>query len=139
MEPLRRYTVLADLMDEHGVLEVEPAGDLFERLVVWIINQQLPGAPAAAIGDRVIERVEVTSGGMLSADDETLHAPDLSPQTMEYIRNVVRAFVEDFLSRGSFVGIGEETVIDKPTEIRRIGVWTAKMSLMPRRGARRFL
>ena len=130
MEPLRRDPVLADLIDEHGVLEVEPADDPFERLVVSIINQQLSGASAAAIRERVFERVEVTPRAMLSADDEALRDAGLSAQKIDYIRNVARAFEEDGLSRASFEGVDDETVIDELTEIRGIGVWTAKMFLI---------
>ena len=130
MEPLRRDPVLAELIDEHGVLEIEPADDPFERLVVSIINQQLSGASAAAIRDRVFEQVEVTPVGMLAADDAVLRDAGLSAQKIEYIRNVARAFEEDGLSREQFDGEDDDAVIDELTDIRGVGVWTAKMFLI---------
>ncbi|MDX1745683.1 MAG: DNA-3-methyladenine glycosylase 2 family protein [Halobacteriales archaeon] len=130
MEPLREDPVLADLIDEHGVLEIKPAEDPFERLVVSIINQQLSGASAAAIRDRVFERVDVTPRAMLEADPDNLRDAGLSAQKIEYIRNVARAFEEDGLSRETFSDMDDDAVIEELTDIRGVGVWTAKMFLI---------
>lgn len=130
MEPLRDDPVLANLIDEHGHLQVEPADDMFERLVVSIINQQLSSASAAAIRDRVFDRFDLTPAALLAADDEALRETGLSRQKIEYIRNVSEAFQDNGYSIEYFDGMADEAVIDELTEIKGIGVWTGKMFLM---------
>jgi DNA-3-methyladenine glycosylase II len=130
MEPLRADPVMAALMDEHGPLSIEPAGDMFERLVHSIINQQLSSASAAAIRGRLHDLVEVTPDGLLAASDEALRETGLSRQKIEYIRNVAKTFEANGYSVEYFDGMSDEAVIDELTAIKGIGVWTSKMFLM---------
>lgn len=85
MEPLRADTVPADLIDEHGPLPVEPALDMFERLVVAFINQQIAAESAAAIRDGVFDRFAVTPDAVLAADDAALRDTGLSRRRIENI------------------------------------------------------
>jgi len=129
MEPLERDPVMADLIEEHGRLALEPAEDPFRRLVVAIINQQLSMASADAIRERVEERFEITPSGLLAADAEALADAGLSRRKIEYVRNVAEAF-DDGLSREAFRGMENEEVVDALTEIRGVGVWTGKIFLI---------
>lgn len=130
MEPLRDDPVMAALIDEHGELELGPAEDPFERLVVSIINQQLSSASAAAIRERVFDRFEIGPEPLLAADDAALKDTGLSRQKIEYIRNVAEAFEANGYSVAYFDGMTDEAVIDELTDIKGIGVWTGKMFLM---------
>ena len=80
--------------DEDGNLIEEPE-DLFERLVVSILRQQVSMASAAATRERLFEAVEVTPDGILAADPGTLRDAGLSRQKTGYVRNVAEAFLEE--------------------------------------------
>ncbi len=130
LEPLQRDPVLADLIATHGSLSVEPADDPFERLVVSIINQQLSTESAAAIRERVFETTEVTPAGIQNTPTESLRAAGLSAQKIDYIRNVATAYDAGRIHPDTLDGLSDDAVIDELTEVRGVGVWTAKMYLL---------
>ena len=130
MEPLRNDPKLAPVIEEHGELTIEPHPDPFRRLVVSIVNQQLSTASAAAIRERVFDRFDVTPAAMLAADEAALRETGLSASKVEYVRNVAEAFEAQPLTADYFEGVPDEAVVDELTEIRGVGVWTAKMYLL---------
>jgi len=130
MDPLYDDPVMAALIEEHGELTVEPAEDMFRRMTVSIINQQLSSASAAAIRDRVFDRFEVTPDALLAADADELQDLGLSRQKIEYIRNIAEAYTERGYSVAYFEDMSDEAVIEELTGIKGVGVWTAKMALM---------
>ena len=130
MEPLRNDPTMAPIVEEHGELTIEPHPDPFERLVVSIVNQQLSTSSAAAIRERLFDRFEITPAEMLTADEDALRETGLSSSKVEYIRNVAQAFEAEPLTSERFEGVPDEEVVDELTEIRGVGVWTAKMYLM---------
>jgi DNA-3-methyladenine glycosylase II len=130
MEPVARDPKLGPLVEAHGDLPIGTADDEFARLVVAIVNQQLSVESAAAIRERLFDRVEVTPAGVRDAEETTLREVGLSGQKVEYVRNVAAAFDERDLTRDGLAGESDEAVIDALTEIRGVGVWTAKMYLI---------
>ncbi|WP_330631712.1 DNA-3-methyladenine glycosylase family protein [Halocatena halophila] len=122
--------VLARLIDDHGPLTIEPADDLFARLISSIVSQQLSTASATAIHDRLTERFELTPAAMLSADTDRLLDCGLSGRKVEYIQNVAHAFDANEYSRSFFEEHSDAEVIDELTAITGVGVWTAKMMLI---------
>jgi DNA-3-methyladenine glycosylase II len=127
---LRSDPVLASAIDEHGILELEPAADPFARIVTSIVNQQLSVASAAAIRERLFSSVEVTPEGILTADETELRECGLSTQKIAYTRNVAEAFANEELSIPDLETESDEAIIEALTEIGGIGDWTAKMVLM---------
>ncbi|WP_435194025.1 DNA-3-methyladenine glycosylase family protein [Natronomonas sp. EA1] len=121
---------LGPVVAEHGPIELEPATDPFERLVVSVINQQLSTQSAAAIRDRVFETVEVTPRGLLAADDAVLREAGLSGQKIDYVRNIARAFDDGTLSRDALAAMDDDAVVEALTDIKGVGTWTAKMALI---------
>ncbi|MFB6089464.1 MAG: DNA-3-methyladenine glycosylase [Halobellus sp.] len=130
MEPVRTDPKLGPLVDRHGDLQIGTADDEFERLVVAIVNQQLSTDSAAAIRERLFDRVEVTPSGVLAADEATLRDVGLSRQKVEYVRSVAEAFRERDLTREGLADRDDEAVVATLTEIRGVGTWTAKMYLI---------
>ncbi|QCC46975.1 DNA-3-methyladenine glycosylase family protein [Halobellus limi] len=130
MEPLRNDPELGPLVEAHGELPIGTADDEFARLVVAIVNQQLSVESASAIRERLFDRVEVTPAGVRDAEESTLRDVGLSGQKIEYVRNVAAAFEDRDLSRNGLADESDEAVIDALTEIRGVGVWTAKMYLI---------
>ncbi|MFB6091988.1 MAG: DNA-3-methyladenine glycosylase [Haloquadratum sp.] len=130
MEPVRTDPELGPLVDEHGDLPIGTADDAFERLVVAIVNQQLSVASASAIRERLFDRVDVTPAGLSDADEATLRDVGLSGQKIEYVRNVARAFQEGALTPSALAAADDEAVVETLTDVRGVGVWTAKMYLI---------
>ncbi|WP_411963778.1 DNA-3-methyladenine glycosylase family protein [Haloferax sp. YSMS24] len=126
---LRTDPHLGTVVEDHGPVTLDAAADPFERLVVSIVNQQLSTTAAATIRDRLFDRVEVTPAGILAADEDVLRDCGLSGQKVGYVRNVAEAF-QDGLSAESLRAMDDGDVIDALTEIRGVGVWTAKMFLI---------
>jgi len=127
---LRDDPELEPLVDEHGKLELDPADDPFERLVVSIVRQQVSMDAAAAIRERLFDAVEVTPEGVAGADPEVLRDAGLSSQKTDYVRNVADAFIERDWERESFADLGDDEVRAQLTSITGVGDWTAEMFLM---------
>jgi DNA-3-methyladenine glycosylase II len=122
--------VLAALIDDHGELGIEPAEDLFERLVTSILRQQVSMASAAATRERLFDAVEVTPAGVLAADESVLKDAGLSRQKTRYVRNVAEAFDERDYSHEYFREMDDEAVVAELTSITGVGTWTARMQLI---------
>ncbi|QSW98072.1 DNA-3-methyladenine glycosylase family protein [Haloterrigena alkaliphila] len=128
---LRRDPVMADLIERHDPY-VERDWDEYERLCITIINQQLSTASAAAVRERVFESLsgEVTPENVLNAEDEALRAAGLSESKVEYMRNAARAFRANDYTREGMAEYSNDEVVDRLTEIKGVGEWTARMYLL---------
>jgi DNA-3-methyladenine glycosylase II len=129
-EHLRTDSELGPVVEEHGALELEPAEDHFERLVRSIVSQQVSTSAATAIRKRLYDAVEIEPAAVLAADEAALRDAGLSGQKVGYVRNVAEAFEEHGYAREQFDGMSDDAVVAERTEIKGVGVWTAKMQLM---------
>jgi len=127
---LRTDPELGPVVAEHGALALEPAEDMFERLVRSIVSQQVSTSAATAIRERLYDTVEIEPAAVLAADEGALRDAGLSGQKVSYVRNVAEAFAEHGYTTASFEDMSNEAVVDELTDITGIGVWTAKMQLM---------
>jgi DNA-3-methyladenine glycosylase II len=121
--------VMADLVDRHGVLTIDPATDTFERLVVAILRQQVSMAAAESMRENLYEAFEITPERLRHADEADLRAVGLSRQKARYVRNVAEAYVENDYDAASFSGLSDDEVVAELTSIPGVGPWTAKMFL----------
>lgn len=128
-ETLRDDTHVGPLIERHGQLELDPADDMFRRLVVSILRQQVSMASAAATRDRLFDAVEVTPQGVLAADPETLRDCGLSRQKTDYVRNVAEAFETEY-DKAYFEALDDGAVVEELTSITGVGEWTARMQLL---------
>ena len=118
---------LLDRYDPYSERDVEP----FERLCASIINQQLSTASAAAVRERAFEALgEVTPERVLAAEETDLRAAGLSESKVGYLRNAARAFHKADLTPEGLADHSDEAVVDRLTEIRGVGPWTAEMYLI---------
>ncbi|WP_435093241.1 DNA-3-methyladenine glycosylase family protein [Halorubrum sp. N11] len=131
---LREDPTMARLIDRHGALAVEPAGDEFARLCTSIVNQQLSTASAAAIHERFVDVLDgdPTPDTVLAADESALRDAGLSGTKVEYLREAAGAFRDGDrdLTRDGFADASDEEVVTALTEIRGVGAWTARMYLI---------
>lgn len=129
-DALRDDPVIGPLIGEYGEIELEPADDVFERLVTSIVDQVISTEAARTVRGRLFDAVTITPEGIIAADREELRAAGLSPQKVNTMRNVARWFDEENVTRERFEGRGDADVTAELTEISGIGDWTAKMFLM---------
>ena len=66
-EFLREDDVLGPLVEEFGPLGLDPADDLYRRIVVSILRQQVSMASAAATRERLFAAVEPTDAARVPA------------------------------------------------------------------------
>ena len=127
---LREDPVMADLLERYDPYTERDWAE-YERLCVSIINQQLSTASAAAVRGRVFELLgEVTPESVLAAEEAALREAGLSASKVEYLRNTARAFQERDYTREGLADLTDEEVVDRLTEIRGVGEWTAHMYLL---------
>ncbi len=129
-ETLAEDPALSSVVERYGPLTLTPADDLFERVVVSLIRQQISMDAAAAIRERLFETVTVTPAGVLAAERETLQEAGLSAAKAEYICNVATAFQANGYDRTHFEAMSDEAVMAELTDIRGVGPWTGKMFLL---------
>jgi len=127
---LREDPDLGPLVDHHGPLTLDTADDLFERLVVSILRQQVSMESAAATRERLFDAVDVTPEGVLAADDEALRDVGLSRQKTRYVNAVAQRFREAGYTVDYFEGLSDEEVRAELTDITGVGDWTANMQLL---------
>ena len=128
-EHLRSDARLGPLVERHGRLELDPAEDMFRRLVVSVLRQQVSMASAEATRARLFEAIEVTPAEVLAADPETLRDCGLSRQKASYVRNIAEAFDGEY-DRAHFEALDDEAIIEELTSIKGVGEWTARMQLL---------
>ena len=73
---LQADDALGPVVERHAPLHLDPSDDLYRRLVVSILRQQVSMASAAATRERLFGAVEVTPEGILAADRTTLEEAD---------------------------------------------------------------
>ena len=129
-EFLREDPDIGPLVATHGPLTLDPAEDMFRRLVVSICRQQVSMASAAATRDRLFDAIEVTPAGVHAADDALLKEAGLSRQKTRYVNEVAAAFDEHGYSVDHFAGMDDDTVRAELTAITGVGAWTANMQLL---------
>lgn len=127
---LQSDPALEPLVDEYGPLELSTASDPFRRLLVSLIRQQVSMDAAAAIRERLFERVDPTPDGILAADRETLRDAGLSEAKADYAISVAEAFQKNEYDHEYFAELSDGGVVDELTAIRGVGPWTAKMFLL---------
>jgi len=129
-EALRADPDIGPLVETHGELTLDPASDLFERLVVSILRQQVSMASAAATRDRLFDAVTVTPEGISDADNDLLRDAGLSRQKTRYVNEVADAFLERGYSLETFADATDEEIRAELTAITGVGDWTANMQLL---------
>jgi len=98
-----------------------------------IIYQQLSGKAAGTIYGRfekLFSKREITPRKILNLADERLREVGLSYQKIKYIRSLSEHVLNKLLVFDEFKNISDLEIINKLTEVKGIGPWTAEMFLM---------
>jgi 3-methyladenine DNA glycosylase/8-oxoguanine DNA glycosylase len=108
-------------------------GDPYRALLRSVIFQQLHGAAARAIADRLRARTRgrfPKPADLLAASDAELRAVGLSRQKIAALRALATAFDDGTLTNRRLRRMDDDAVVAAVTQVRGIGEWTAHMLLM---------
>ena len=131
--------VLARVIDTIGPfrMQLRPAPSVFAALAESIVYQQLNGKAAAAIFARLSALFPrgLTSGRLLRTSEEKLRGVGLSRSKLLSLRDLAQKAEDGGIPTfGEIQSMADETIIERLSEVRGIGRWTAEMLLMFRLG-----
>ena len=130
----RRDPVLRDLMRAHGPcgLAARQHTNPFKALVRAIVGQQLSAKAAATIFSRFEGLYESfpTPAQVVATPDERLRAVGLSSQKLGYLRDLCNRIEQDELPLDVLHDLDDESVVERLTQVKGIGRWTAEMFLI---------
>ena len=127
--------VAARLLEQHGPCQLgrrPPVHDRFKRLARSVTFQQLSGAAAATIWDRVETTLggDVTPESVLSSDDGALREAGLSAAKSTALAELSRAVLDGTIDLRRLGRMPDDAVVHQLTALRGIGPWTAQMFLI---------
>ena len=121
-------------------MELKGAASLFDVLLEAIVYQQLHGKAAATIHARVLALVPRARGAgvapaFASVSDDALRGAGLSRSKLLALRDLILASTDGRLpSLAAARRLDDEALVERLTQLRGIGRWTAQMVLMFRLG-----
>ncbi len=123
--------VLADIIRRHPRIALHSRGDAFSTLARSIVGQQISVKAADSVWARVtVACGPVCPGSVLKRRASTLRACGLSQRKVEYLRDLAGHFAGERVDEASLAQMSDEEVIERLTDIRGIGRWTAEMFLI---------
>ena len=126
--------VLATIIAKVGPCRIANRPERFAALARAIIFQQLAGAAAQAIHNRVVElypgKPFPTPAQILATPGEVLRKAGLSAKKALYLKDLARHVEDDLLNFHRFGNMDDEAIIADLTRVNGIGRWTAEMFLM---------
>ena len=131
----RRDPVLRDLIRRHGEcgLAKSQHTDPFVALIRAILSQQLSTKAAATIAARFYALFDgriPAPADVAAISDERLRGVGISGQKVAYLRDLSSRVLDNSLPIHALDEMSDEAVIEKLTEVKGIGRWTAEMFLM---------
>ena len=124
--------VMRAIIDQVGAYQIQFRDPDFETLVKSIVYQQLSGRVAGVIFGRVTDAAggRLTPEGILKLRPVRMRTLGLSGQKTAYIRDLARHARDGRLAFEELARLPDEAVIERLTEVKGIGVWTAHMFLI---------
>ena len=128
----RSDPVLSGIIARVGDYGIEFRDPNFETLVKSIVYQQLSGRVASVIFGRVVKAAggTLTPESILKLRPGRMRALGLSGQKTAYIRDLARHTRDGRVDFAALLDLPDEAVIERLTEVKGVGVWTAHMFLI---------
>ena len=128
----RADPVMRAIIDQVGAYQIQFRDPDFETLVKSIVYQQLSGRVAGVIFGRVTDAAggRLTPEGILKLRPVRMRTLGLSGQKTAYIRDLARHTRDGRVAFEELARLPDEAVIERLTEVKGIGVWTAHMFLI---------
>jgi DNA-3-methyladenine glycosylase II len=128
----RSDPILSEIIDRVGECQISFRDPGFETLVKSIVNQQLSGRVASVIFDRLTKAAggKLTPESVLKLRPSPMRTLGLSVQKTAYIRDLARQTRDGLLDFDGLAALADLEVIERLTQVKGIGVWTAHMFLI---------
>lgn len=126
-------STVADLVDRFGLPRSRrPRSSGFETLTRAIVYQQLAGAAAAAIYGRLRTALDggLTPEAVLALSEDTMRSAGLSRNKAVAITDLAMHAMDGRIVFRGLSRRSDDEVIERLTQVRGIGEWTAQMFLM---------
>jgi|SRR5690242_7838737 len=133
IDHLRRSdAVLAAIIDRVGKYAIQFRDPDFETLAKSIVYQQLSGRVASVIFGRLLAACggRLTPEAVLRLRPSRMKSLGLSTQKTAYIRDLARHARDGRILFDELPGLADTECIDRLTQVKGIGVWTAHMFLI---------
>jgi len=124
--------VIGGIIERVGPYRIEFRDPGFETLVKAIVYQQLSGRVAQVIFGRLVAAVEglLTPGTILALRPARMRKLGLSKQKTAYIRDLARLTRDGTVDFAKLPALADAEVIERLTQVKGVGVWTAHMFLI---------
>ena len=124
--------ILGAIIDRVGEYAIRYRDPNFETLVRSIVYQQLSGRVAFVILERLLRACggEATPERILKMRPARMRSLGLSTQKTAYIRDLARLTRDGTLDFAHLPELPDDVVIERLTQVKGVGVWTAHMFLM---------
>lgn len=131
----QRDPVFAQLVEDTGLPSIPaPTETHFATLVRSVVYQQLATPAAAAIHRRLLAALDddVSAERITATPPEVLRASGLSGRKVESLRELAARTVDGtiVLEPRRLARIGDEEIIDRLSQVKGIGRWSAQMFLI---------
>lgn len=116
-----------------GDYSISSGGEPFQSIVEAIMYQQLAGSAADAIHGRFMKiygNKFPTPARPLKTPAEKLRSAGLSGKKTEYIHDLARRVHAGSIDLAALASMADGQVVEKLTEVKGIGRWTAEMFLI---------
>ncbi len=129
---LKTDTVLREVIKQFDVPKIKVSKKYFESLVESIIYQQLSGKSAFAIHRKfkILLKNKINPKNVLALSDSDFKKAGVSPQKMNYLRDLSLKFYQNKINSRDFSKMSDEEIIEHLIIIKGVGRWTAQMFLM---------
>ncbi len=123
---------LAPIIERLGPLEREMEPDLFRGIARNIAGQQVSNAALATVWGRLQEACDgaVAPRTVLALGEEDLREVGLSGRKASYLLGVADEVASGRLDLDALAGLSDEDVVERLTQLKGIGRWTAEMLLL---------
>lgn len=124
--------ILSKIISNVGECKLNRREDYFQSLVGAVINQQLSGSAADAIYQRLLSQLRgrLTPTEVLNLKEVQFRSIGLSKAKEQFIKGIALKFQEDKSFLTDIEGLSDSDVLQKLTEIKGIGKWTAEMFMI---------
>jgi DNA-3-methyladenine glycosylase II len=133
---MRRDPVLGAAIKAIGpcLMAERQRNDHLTALAGSIVSQQLSTKAAATIFGRFTalfpDGASLSAPAIVRLDDQTLRSVGLSGQKVRYMRDLCERIIDGRLLLDEIESLDDEAVIERLTEVKGFGRWTAEMFLM---------
>ena len=131
---LRRDPVMARLVKQYKLAELEKKENLFSALIYEIIGQQLSGKVARVIHSRFLglfpRKKFPQPKDVLKLSDKKIRSCGCSWAKVKYLKSLARCVENGRLDLKSLHRVSDEEAREQLLKVKGIGPWTAEMFLI---------